>query len=158
MGRKRKKKRPIELDKDLSLNVYLEDNAEELFLEALEQEFPEDAGVDSDEPKVDSRSPKSEAQTHTIDLHGLNLHEAEETLFNFIKLKMATSVQDQITLKIITGRGKHSKDGPVLADGIYRYVRKRFKERIVRIESAPVEASIDGLPVRGHFHVIMNRS
>lgn len=51
-----------------------------------------------------------------IDLHGYTTAESEEVLFDLIKKRIYTHV------RIITGKGTHSSDGPVLPNFVRSYL------------------------------------
>ena len=68
-----------------------------------------------------------------IDLHGSSLEEAKELLDDLVNKKISSLIE-KLTLKIITGKGKHSKEGtPVLAEEIPIYVKKQWKNKLFRM-------------------------
>ncbi len=53
-----------------------------------------------------------------VDLHGYTVREAEELLENLFKNK------NNFHVRIITGKGVHSTNGPVLRDFVKKYLEK----------------------------------
>ena len=102
---------------------------------------------------VDSGSKKSPKKTFStqIDLHGKTLKEAQVYLESQVSGLLAT--HGKVDLKIITGRGRHSQSGPVLAENIHSWIRRRYRDSIVSLQECPSNSMINGIAVRGYFHV-----
>lgn len=89
-----------------------------------------------------------------IDLHGYTLREAKEIVIARIQAQCASVRGGVIHFRIITGKGRHSgQDGSVLAREVHAIVRNQFRSSIQRIEDAPADVAVGGLPIRGHFDV-----
>jgi hypothetical protein len=93
-----------------------------------------------------------------VDLHRLTLDEAQERIDAVLEGVIADlKPGDRVKVQIITGKGRHSEGGGVLAREAPRYVKRRFKDFIVAIEDAPADLVVGELPIRGHFHVTLGR-
>lgn len=140
------------------VKINLEPDAEELFRQAIEEDFHPDKAESTAErsaaPQAHNAGSKMPRQ---LDLHGLNLEEAKRAVDRLIatfKAQMTTPVR----VTIITGKGLHSgQGGGVLVHEIYRYVRQRYDYLIGDIESAPLESALGGVPMRGHFEVELRK-
>ncbi len=90
----------------------------------------------------------------SIDLHGLTVSEAEEMLEHKIQtLRRSSKI---LKLRIITGKGLHSAGGKaILARDIHFFVKQRFGPSIVSIQESPVDVQLSGIPIRGHFDVVL---
>jgi DNA-nicking Smr family endonuclease len=164
MSRKKKPK-PKKLP---SLLVGESDDDEALFRAAVEQLDPHavraklESGVEASPPAA-PHSTGSAAAVREIDLHRCTVEEARRAIDAvFAQLVTpGTSLWRQgalVRLKIITGKGKHSGPaGPVLAREIHRYVALTYASHIVSIEESPADVVLGGLPLRGHFHVVLRR-
>jgi DNA-nicking Smr family endonuclease len=102
-----------------------------------------------------------------IDLHGLTLEEAKSRVKGDIAdaFSVVGKYQEKylVEAKIITGKGKHSSSTSnksyeigILAKEIHGFVRSAYKNRIVQIGESPADLLVNGLPVRGHFTVIIS--
>ena len=94
----------------------------------------------------------------SIDLHGMTLDEAKRYVEAQINNVLAQ--QGKHTIRVITGKGLHSSDafgGGVLAKEIHAFVKSRFGRFITKIQESPHEVAIDGIPIRGHFDVSLQR-
>ena len=93
----------------------------------------------------------------SIDLHGLTLEQAKD----YVSLRLDSLLDEiagQITVTIITGKGKHSgPGGSVLAKEIHRFVRLRYDAQILYIEESPGDLVVGQYPLRGHFRVSLKR-
>lgn len=94
-----------------------------------------------------------------IDLHGLRLQEAQELCADVIHQALREArLQSHVSFRIITGKGRHSGvEGPVLSKEIHRFVLQEFQAWIVKIDDSPDEVALDGIPVRGHFDLILKK-
>ncbi len=61
----------------------------------------------------------------SLDLHGLTLAAAELRITAFIQRCQGLGIE---RVRIITGRGRHSPEGPVLKEGAERFLRRLKKE------------------------------
>lgn len=150
---KRKKGRKIQAFKELpssSLRFELEENAEELMLRHLEEFKPEPKDADQ---TVGRTAPKStKATKRVIDLHGMQLADAEEYLR--LTLEEILASEGPVTVQIVTGKGRHSENREgVLVKEIHGFILRHFRERIASIEESPDKLRLRGEPIRGHFHV-----
>ncbi len=69
----------------------------------------------------------------SLDLHGLNLHDAEEEVASFLKDSLRMRVR---CVKIIHGRGLRSPAGPVLKDAVTKMLSGRFRKKVIAFVSA----------------------
>ncbi len=140
-------------DEPSRIRFELEENAEELFLSHL-QEFKPDKR-DAEEPeKAQKRAakPRQVNAVQEIDLHGLRLVEAQQRVRDVLDglIEMAGTHK----LKIITGKGHHSKKGgSVLAKEMHSFVLLTYSRSILEIEESPDQVQLAGVLLRGHFHV-----
>lgn len=65
---------------------------------------------------------------HKIDLHGFRLEEAKDIINDFIDFWIKNKDEQKKKLTIITGKGIHSKNGPVIRP----YFINRMKERKIK--------------------------
>jgi DNA-nicking Smr family endonuclease len=157
MGRskKRGKGHGPRSDPPKGIRFELEEDAEELFRAHLSQFKPErkdDEG--SLVPERPSGRRKAKPDLITIDLHGYLLDEAQ----SLVEAELDALLLDGglIEVKIITGKGRHSQSGGgILAREIHRFVEQRYRAEIQKIEASPDEVRLQGLPIRGHFHVTL---
>lgn len=162
MSRKKKPK-PKKLP---SLLVGESDDDEALFRAAVEQLDPNavraklESGVEASSAGA---PPSTGSAVREIDLHRCTVEEARRAIDAvFAQLVTpGTSLWRQgslLRLKVITGKGKHSGPaGPVLAREIHRYIAMTYANHIVSIEESPADVVLGGLPLRGHFHVVLRR-
>ena len=68
-----------------------------------------------------------------IDLHGLTLSEAEETIIQFFKRALTMQYS---CVKIIHGRGLKSPHGPVLKDALIKWLQGPFRKLILAYVTA----------------------
>jgi DNA-nicking Smr family endonuclease len=68
-----------------------------------------------------------------IDLHGMNLSEAEEALFLFIKESVRKGL---FCVKVIHGRGLRSPRGPVLKEALKKWLQGTFKKWVLAYSTA----------------------
>lgn len=134
---------------------------EELFAKALANmgSDPEFKSKNQNESReIALKNSPSKAQSAglvTIDLHGLTTGQAEDLLKQKIKV-LISKERKLFSVRVITGKGIHSSEGPVLARSAHDFVRRQFAEWIQSIESSPAEGIISGSALRGHFDVILN--
>ena len=135
----------------------IEKNAEQLMLEAEEMlEFADKFNEDEEEVAAtkSKKRQRHKQNFYQIDLHGLTLAESKQRLDNFF-LRILDGKQ-RIRVKIITGKGRHTHDSTnLLARDVHVYVAQKYAERIVEIEQSPFEVQVGGLPIRGHFEVVL---
>lgn len=141
-----------------------EETSRALFLEAMEQlnrkNPPDKDALRGKTPTggPSGRAAQAASPPKSIDLHGLTLAEAE----NFLRCRLDAVLREltgEITLTIITGKGKHSgPGGSVLASGIHRFIRIEYEEAIVYLQESPADVLLGGLPLRGHFRVTLKRT
>ena len=158
---KNKKIRKLEDKPDFSVNID-STGGKEIFQDYMKSE-DFDAGLKY-EKAFDARPKKSNSVVQReekkyletinceLDLHGMTSLEAIEHLSEFIEAK--SSECRYLKLKIITGRGVHSKvGGPVLVKDIYEFVLERYSNLIQEIDDPPADTILDGLAIRGYFNV-----
>lgn len=128
-------------------------------LEHEAQKAPEEIGEDNIEKRFASGRPgsrrergkrKKQPTPHDVDLHGCTVDEA--------RVKIDTVIQalgsGEISLNVITGKGRHSRGkGPVLAREIHTYMKRKYHDSILEIEDSPADATINGVAIKGHFFV-----
>lgn len=161
MGKKSKREKIRQLDDSdpFGIRFKLEDNADEIFTDYLENEFSESVieekeSWEAPERAVRKKTAESSDNFFEIDLHGQNLSEAIYSVDQFLRELQKRRSLPVVRCKIITGKGKHSGlGGGILAGEIYDYVKKSFKKSIVHIDSAPMDSTINGIPLRGYFMV-----
>lgn len=137
----------------------LEDDAEALFLKEFEGLTREAAEEFAEQPKArpvpKGRSKKKAAPPLMveIDLHHHTREQAEQALSR--RLEELRSLHHEVKVRIITGKGRRSKDGKgVLVRTIHSFVVSRFKADIASIQPCPSDSTVDGRPVRGYFDVV----
>lgn len=81
------------------------------------------------------------AVDYQLDLHGLNREEALSALPRFLQL---ASRKGQKAVLVITGKGKHSEDEPVLNQAVASWLRDAGRELIVEYAPAPREMGGSG--------------
>lgn len=151
-------------------HVELEPDAEEIFLKSLEnmdpralkQKLRDEAASAPPTGKAAAERHQSGkgASGHSLDLHRMTLAEAEYAVDRFVGdlLNASAGRGGEVTVTIITGKGRHSGEGGgVLAKEIHHYVQRRYGRQIVAIEESPANLVIGELPIRGHFKVILSR-
>lgn len=135
-----------------------DDDDAELFRKFLEQ----DKVPDKDKNRVRSKLPQAIKKTDVaelihLDLHGLNLSEALAEVDRLFS-KVTAGVKFEQRVRIITGKGRHSTTGEgVLVRSVYDHVKRQWSAFIKRIDSPPADDLIEGLPLRGHFDVLLSR-
>ncbi len=101
------------------------------------------------------RAGKSGRFSVNIDLHGLTLAESlaqVDLQFRYCFDLGYTSIE----ALIITGKGLHSgSEGGVLAREVHRHIAKKYRNSILQIEESPAAITLNGIPFRGHFRVIL---
>ncbi len=90
----------------------------------------------------------------TLDLHGLTANEAKDEIRRFLD-RLIAQTHGKFTVRIITGKGLHSRDGAVLPREAHHFVSQRYSDRIVRLDDSPADVLLGGIPIRGHFDVIL---
>lgn len=153
------KKLDCEIQNQKSKSLFdLEDNASDLFKSHVDTETPapkDEEPATSKQRKAKQKRRRSVDQELTIDLHGLTTKESERVIDETV-LGLLAGVHSRVSLKIITGKGLHSPDGKAVLSGhVHRYIRQRYAAYITKIDDAPSEVTLRGLPIRGHFCVIL---
>jgi DNA-nicking Smr family endonuclease len=149
MSKSKKRKSPGKLPPHSNVKFELEENAEELFLEALDHIDPGQKREDRQKSTAPRKGQRRPTRTK-IDLHGMTLDEAKKALDVFVGDLIALGVTSQIT--VITGKGLHSNDsGGVLIKDIPRYVKEKYGNFISWMEESPDDLRIGQVPIRGHF-------
>jgi len=130
----------------------IEESEQRLFLEAinglkLDITFHDELPAEPVPTKPGSCSRMKQLRRGTIridyelDLHGLTKDEALEGLNSFIK---GAYRRGQQAVLVITGRGNHSPDEPVLKSAVDSWLRKEGKEMVVEFFSAPRQLGGEG--------------
>lgn len=158
-----RRKKPKKLP---SLLVGESDDDEALFRAAVEQLDPSaiKAKLQSGEgPSPATPAAAAQPSAREIDLHRCTVEEARRAIDAVIGQLVTPGTSlwrqgGQVRLKIITGKGLHSgPGGPVLARDIHRYILTMYASHIVSIEESPADVVVAGVPLRGHFHVVLRR-
>jgi len=133
----------------------IEASEQQLFLEAinglkLDVKFHDELPDEPLPTKPGSASRMKQLRRGTIridyelDLHGLTKDEALDGLNSFIK---GAYRRGQQAVLVITGRGNHSPDEPVLKSAVDRWLREGGKEMVIEFFSAPRQMGGDGAVV-----------
>jgi len=133
----------------------IEASEQKLFLEVISglkldvrfhEEPPEE--LPSAKPGAGSRMKQLRRGTirldYELDLHGLTKDEALDALNSFVK---GAYRRGQKAVLVITGRGNHSPDEPVLKSAVDKWLREAGKEMVVEFVSAPRQMGGDGAVV-----------
>jgi DNA-nicking Smr family endonuclease len=142
-----------------------EAEAERLFLESLENMDPQAIlrdkrrGLDEKEPVARPRPGRGgDGQAdYTLDLHRLTLAEAQGRIDGVLRQILGRLAAGPVTLKVITGKGRHSLGSSVLPREIHDYVKSRYAAHIHRIDDSPADLVVGELPLRGHFNVTFGK-
>ena len=113
---------------------------------------------DTSSEKVEVK-PKQKDTFKEIDLHGYDVQSAQRKVSlyvrNFFEMNPTAPL---LHLRIITGKGRHSKEGKgKLIEDIYHFVKVHFKGSILAIDDPPAELKINSIPIRGHFEVRISK-
>ena len=130
----------------------IEANEQRLFLEAinglkLDVTFHDELPAEPLPTKPGSGSRMKQLRRGTLridyelDLHGLTRDEALDALNAFIK---GAYRRGQQAVLVITGRGNHSPDEPVLKSAVEKWLREGGKEMVVEFFSAPRQLGGEG--------------
>ena len=145
------------------INFDMEDDADQIFRDHVEQmgDIPEsERSAPEAKPlgkKKKSIKSQQSSSSGSIDLHGMTLKEAIHAVDKAIA-GIVYSLKGEATLRIITGKGRHSgADGAVLPGGIHKHVKATWRRHIVRIDESPEAVVIAGLPIRGYFEVTLKK-
>ena len=146
MGKKNKDKYPS------GVSFELEDDAKQIFLDAIDDV---DANAKNEELSVETQKSKQSSERQIdLDLHGLSLSEAKSKVETTIESHRSSCVT--LKVKVVTGKGRHSgSSGSVLPRGVHDFVCQRFGKEIVSLEECPDDVMVNGLPIRGHFNVVI---
>lgn len=103
-----------------------------------------------------ARQARGSVKTISVDLHGLTVVEACQRVSQSIDAMRARD-KGVFCLRVITGKGLHSTHGRgVLARDVYDYVKNSYHSSIESIDESPAVVQIGGVPIRGHFDVVLN--
>lgn len=130
----------------------IEEGEQSLFLEAinglkLDVKFHEESPEKPLPEKPGSASRLKQLRRGTIrldyelDLHGLSKDEALDALHSFIK---GAYRRKQQAVLVITGRGNHSPEEPVLKKAVEQWLREEGKEMIIEFLVPPRQLGGDG--------------
>jgi len=130
----------------------IEASEQQLFLEAinglkLDVKFHNETPAEPLPAKAGSSSRMKQLRRGTIrldyelDLHGLTKDEAIDALNSFIK---GAHRREQKAVLVITGRGNHSPDEPVLKSAVDKWLREKGTEMVVEFFSAPRQMGGEG--------------
>lgn len=133
----------------------IEESEQKFFLEAinglkLDVKFHDETKEEPLPVKPSSGSRLKQLRRGTIrldyelDLHGLTKDEAIDALNSFIK---GAFRRGQKAVLVITGRGNHSEDEPVLKPAVDKWLREEGKEMVVEFLAAPSQMGGDGAVV-----------
>ena len=149
------KKSGVQQDKPSQIRFELEPDAEEISLNHLKQFKPEKGAADTDsKPSKKSNRAQRINQVHEIDLHGFTLAQASVKIRS--ELDELRQMAGAHRIKIITGKGHHSHKGEgVLAKEIHNFVLQVYRQFILEIEESPDSVRLDGVLLRGHFHLTL---
>ena len=153
-GKKDKKNRGLK--NDSKLIIELEDNAEELFERAIEGDWkPYEHEDEFFEQEKKSSKGKSSKLNRKIDLHGKTVSEAQSAV-SHLMVELRKQYTGIVNLKVITGKGLHSANGVgVLGREIHDYISNKYIHNIIEIDDSPCDVLIHGVPIRGHFNVVL---
>ena len=133
----------------------IEESEQKLFFEAinglkLDVRFNEGAPEELLPAKPGTSSRLKQLRRGTIhldyelDLHGLTKDEALDALNSFVK---GAYRRGQQAVLVITGRGNHSPDEPILKSAVDKWLREVGKKMVVEFFSAPRQMGGDGAVV-----------
>lgn len=154
MSKKNKKNKSLK--NDSKLIIELEDNAEELFASAIEGDWkPYEHQDEFFEQEKKSSKGKSSKLNRKIDLHGKTVNEAQSAVSELMN-ELRQQYTGIVYLKVITGKGLHSRQGlAVLSREIHDYISNKYIHDIVEIDDSPCDVLMHGVPIRGHFNVVL---
>ena len=131
----------------------------DLFLRAVENINMHEVHKDkqrSESQVSTTSSAKSSNQQWSIDLHGMTVSQAQAYIDQRFHQWMSTHSRQNLRIRVITGKGLHSSaQRGVLAEAIHSYILRMYREAIVEIEASPHEVQLSGMPIRGHFDVVL---
>lgn len=79
--------------------------------------------------------------SHQIDLHGLTREEAIDELKRFLK---SAQIKGQKAVLVITGKGNHSAEEPVLHQAVASWLREAGRTLVIEFSPAPKEMGGSG--------------
>ena len=148
-------------DNDVGVRFEMEDDADEIFrrhvdsIVCVQGKEPEKVSNVALPPKRSRRGLREESRQ--LDLHGLTRDQAIQLCQSKIEGWLAVS-RHVLKVKVITGKGRHSgPGGSILSRDIHDFVCRYFKRNLLTVESSPSDNLLNGLPIRGHFHVRLRR-
>lgn len=98
-----------------------------------------------------SRRRRSAYYSAAIDLHHMSVAQALKILE--AEIEALLSRHRRVKLKVITGRGRHSSQGPQIAHHAYALVVTKFKSAILKIGECPTASMINNVALKGFFDV-----
>lgn len=124
-----------------------------IFREAIESANFEPKKIEDSKSHMSTRAkPKHDTSgRYEIDLHGMTLAQAENHVIASINRLLDQHKGHALELRIITGKGNHSKGRPQLVTSIHHIVESTFRHRIISIEVSPHELQLSGYYLKGHF-------
>jgi len=130
----------------------IEESEQQIFLEAinglkLDVKFHDETPAEPLSAKAGSGSRMKQLRRGTIrldyelDLHGLTKDEAIDALNSFVK---GAYRRGQQAVLVITGRGNHSSDEPVLKSAVDKWLREEGAKMVIEFFSAPRQMGGEG--------------
>lgn len=164
MAKKKKKHRTKKTEDVGQDSVYapvrfnLEPDAEDIFLAAIENISAKSIAEKKRShhetgKKTQQQKPKASPAETTIDLHGCTLDEAKQKIDSLFQ-QLLRHPGHKCRIRIITGKGIHSRTSGVLAAEVHGYVVARYQKYISEIQESPHSVKVGGIPIRGHFDLI----
>ncbi|MFW7377983.1 MAG: Smr/MutS family protein [Oligoflexus sp.] len=157
--KKRKHKKPKADKKYSALHFEIEDDADELIRSHLEEHLPPNKDHDlslDPEASVKKTSSRKRFTVRKLDLHGMTVSQAQNKVESVFMDLILDGSNDKVQVQVITGKGLHSgPGGGVLAGHIHSFICRRFASWIVSIDESPDDLRLNGIPIRGHFNVIL---
>lgn len=156
MAKRRKNKKnkqgpPGELIKSPAVHFEIEEDFEKLLPEYLSGLKPKETELQTIKKKKNE-----EHQSVEIDLHGLSLEAAKQSIDDFFHDFISFPPKADLKLTIITGKGRRSRDArPVLALEIPEYVLRKYRNYIVSHGNLPGELLLNDLPFKGYFSLVL---
>tara|TARA_B100001964_G_C14170360_1_gene571145 strand:+ start:757 stop:1251 length:495 start_codon:yes stop_codon:yes gene_type:complete len=156
---KHKKKNNCDLLDKTGPHFVVEEDASKIFKDYLDQtDWKKVPRKKESQSHSTTKAPnKKPLQYKKLDLHSFTLAEAR----SYVDREISTFIASKdltINLKIITGKGRHSGvEGPILAREIHVHIKKKWREYIAQIEDSPIDVTINSVPIRGHFHLILKK-
>ena len=149
-----KKKNNSRLKDDSKLIIELEENAEELFASAIEDWKPYEHEDEFFSKKKGPLRERAQELIGKLTCMEKLLARPKELPSNLME-ELRQQYTGLVYLKVI-GKGLHSKDGVgVLSREIHDYISNKYIHNIMEIDDSPCDVLIHGVPIRGHFNVVL---